>query len=60
MQKIGGATITSGATTLIEGATISISRKAKQRNYILGGATICYGAATIGNAKKRKRLVAQP
>ena len=60
MQKIGGATITSGATILIEGATISISHKAKRGNYILGGATILFGGATIGNAKKCKQLVAQP
>jgi len=52
MQKIGGATITSGATILIEGATISISRKAKRHNHILGGATIFFGGATIGDAKK--------
>jgi hypothetical protein len=59
MQKIGGATITSAATISIEGATISISCKAKQRNHILGGASIFFGGATIGNAKKCKRLVAQ-
>jgi hypothetical protein len=47
MQKIGGATITSGATISIEGATISISHKAKRRNHILGGATIFFGGATM-------------
>ncbi len=60
MQKIGGTTITSGTTLSIEGTTISISRKAKRRNHILGGATIFFGDATTGNAKKRKQLVAQP
>jgi hypothetical protein len=60
MQKIGGATITSGATISIEGATISISCKAKWHNHILGGAIIFFGGATIGDAKKRKGLVAQP
>jgi hypothetical protein len=60
MQKIGGATITSGATISIEGTTILISRKAKLRNHILGGATIFVGGATIGDAKKRKQLVVQP
>jgi hypothetical protein len=43
MQKIGGTTITSGATISIEGATILISCKAKRLNYILGGATIYFG-----------------
>jgi hypothetical protein len=60
MQKISGTTITSGVTILIEGATILISRKAKRRNHMLGGATIFFGGATIGNAKKCKQLVAQP
>jgi hypothetical protein len=60
MQKIGGITITSGATISIEGATISISCKAKQCNHILGGTTILFGGATIGNAKKCKQSVAQP
>jgi hypothetical protein len=43
-------------TILIEGATISIARKAKRHNYILGGTTIFFGGATIGDATKMQTI----
>ncbi len=57
MQTIGCATITSGALIFIEGANNLFEQH--NHNYE-SSETIIFGGATVGDATKCKRLVAQP